>query len=149
MKKIYFVFLVGLVSAALTLALSANSAMATMVTGPAGSGIMIEEGTQNDVPYQTGGVGIEERTAMMQNVKDYNLRVVFATEKGLYLAYIPVEIRTPGGKTVLKMKSNGPWLFVKLPAGEYEIGASYHNQEKSLKAHIEKGPQMVELNWKQ
>jgi hypothetical protein len=149
MKKIYFVFLIGLVSAGLCLVFAANGTMAAMVTGPAGSGIMIEEGTKDTVPYESGGVGIEERAVMKQNINNYNLRLILATDKGLYLAYIPVEIRTPGGKTVFKMKSNGPWLFVKLPEGEYEVMASYKNQEKTWKTQIGMSPQTVELTWKQ
>ncbi len=148
MKRIYLITLIGSMSALMTLAFTKGGFSAEMTMGPSESGAMIEKSVENAVPYETGGVGIEERATMKQNMKKYNLRLIFATSKGQYLASIPVEIKDGQGKVVFRMKTNGPWLFLNLPAGQYDITASYNNKELKKRTQIEKGPETVILTWK-
>jgi hypothetical protein len=149
MKKIYLVTLIGSISALMTLAFTKGGFPAEMAMGPSESGAMIEKSVEKTVPYETGGVGIEERAAMKQNMSKYNLRLIFATSKGQYLASIPVEIKDQQGKMVFRMETKGPWLFLNLPAGQYDITALYENKELNWRTRIEKGPETVILTWKQ
>lgn len=66
------------------------------------------------------GVGIAERTVH----KEYSVLLMFAEVKGPYLANIAVEIKDAEGKVVLDAPSVGPWLFAKLPAGDYKVVAT-------------------------
>jgi hypothetical protein len=125
-----------------------GKSMAAMIPSGEFAGISIQKGSANHVMYQTAGVGLEERAAMLKGIEGYSLRLVFATTKGLYLAAIPVQIRTPEGKVTLSKESNGPWFWVNLPAGKYEVVASYKNIKRVLKVDMGMTPQSLELAWK-
>jgi hypothetical protein len=76
-----------------------------------------------DVPFVSGGVGLENREEMRALEPSYNLRLVFASATGEYLAGVGVVIRTTEGNTVLRTVSEGPWLYVKLAPGTYTVSA--------------------------
>jgi hypothetical protein len=148
MKKLSDFIIMAVASVGMMLMFSTARAEASM---PAVhfAGVTIEKGSVNNVTYETGGVGIEERAAMQEGIKGYDLRLVFATTKGYYLASIPVQIKTPDGKVLLSEKSNGPWFWAQLPAGQYEVVASYKNKEEMHKVDVGTTPQSVEFTWKQ
>lgn len=77
------------------------------------------------VPYVSGGVGVDEREALQQEAKQegYNLKVVATATDGAYLAGITVRIADAQGVEVLQAAMDGPWLYVKLPAGRYTLSA--------------------------
>jgi hypothetical protein len=147
MKRIlYFVSMV-VAFVGMMLIFSTKTMAATMPEGEF-AGITIEKGNVNNVKYETGGVGLEERSAMQKSMKDYNLRLTFATMKGLYLASVPVQIKAADGKVLLSKESNGPWFWVNLPAGQYEVVASYDKKQEVRKVDLSKSPQRVEFTWK-
>jgi hypothetical protein len=82
---------------------------------------------------------------MIMNVALICMILVFSGEG---LAAIPVQIRTPEGKAILSKESNGPWFGVNLPAGKYEVVASYKNIKRVLKVDMGMTPQSLELAWK-
>jgi hypothetical protein len=45
----------------------------------------IEQGTENNIKYMTGGVGMDERTAMKGMSDHYNLKLVFASNKERFI----------------------------------------------------------------
>ena len=146
MKNIlYFMIMFGTL-VGMTLMYSTKGMAATMPQGEF-AGINIEKGTANGVTYETGGVGLEERAAMNESLHHYNLRLVFANAKGWYLSAVPVQIQTPDGKVLLSKKSNGPWFWAKLPAGQYEVMASYDKKQEVHKIDVGKTPQSVEFTW--
>jgi hypothetical protein len=147
MKRVLSIMIMNVALICMILMFSGKSMAAMMPSGEF-AGIAIERGSANHVMYQTGGVGIEERAAMLKGVKDYSLKLIFATTKGLYLAAIPVQIKTPEGKVILSKESNGPWFWVNLPTGKYEVVASYKNLKRVLKVDMGITPQSVELAWK-
>jgi len=71
--------------------------------------------------YMSGGVGIDEREAMREQIGDYNLRLKFAAVGGAYLAKVMVRIEDPSGRRLLDAQSDGPWFFVKMPKGKYKL----------------------------
>src|SRR5690606_37917825 len=80
-------------------------------------------------PGGIGGIGAEERAAMEAKAADYNLRLTFATKvSGAYLSDVKVAIRNARGETVLDTVAAGPWLFARLPRGEYRVAASAFGQ---------------------
>ena len=107
----------------------------------------IQKGKTNDVEYMAGGVGIGERQAMEEMAKDYNLKVVFAKVQGNYLADIPVAIMKPTGEKVLETVASGPWLFAKLPHGEYTVKAKYNGVERSRTMMVGRELSVAMFHW--
>ena len=56
-------------------------------------------------------------------VKAMPLKVVFASESGVLYSGVYIRIFNESGVPVFKRLCEKPWLFVKLPAGEYNIVA--------------------------
>jgi len=91
------------------------------------------------------GVSAAERVPR----KDYSLLLMFAEAKGPYLANVAVEIKDEAGKVVLTTTSEGPWLFVKLPAGTYKVLATRTSGERTgatFTVGLER-QQLVRLTW--
>jgi hypothetical protein len=147
MKKVFYLMIMVAALAGMMLMFSTKSMAATMPEGEF-AGTNIEKGSVNNVTYETGGVGLEERAAMQKSMKAYNVRLTFSTTKGAYVADIPVEIKTLKGKVVLTKASNGPWFWVNLPAGQYEVVASYDNKKEVHKIDVSKAPQRIKFSWK-
>ena len=88
----------------------------------------LDRGTSGlGLPYVSGGVGSSEQVELSQERNSYNLWLTtVAKGSGAYLASVRVRIldkRTQ--QPVLEHTLDGPWLFVELPVGRYEIEAVY------------------------
>jgi hypothetical protein len=79
--------------------------------------------SQNGIAYVTGGVGEDEVLAFRAVAPRYNLRMTFASKTGSYLSDVDVTITSGTGRPVLTVRTDGPLLFVRLPAGRYQIAA--------------------------
>jgi hypothetical protein len=84
----------------------------------------LEARSDKGVPYLSGGVGLDERDALRARARDYNLTLSFAEKTGNYLSDVEVVIKDAQGNTALETVSEGPWFFVKLPAGSYTVIAT-------------------------
>jgi hypothetical protein len=91
---------------------------------PSPPGILIAT-TDEGVRYLVGGVGADERKMMEQLDADYNVKFVFANAFGDYISDVAVRIEDLRGKTVARLVTNGPWLYVKLAAGAYRVRATH------------------------
>jgi hypothetical protein len=78
----------------------------------------------------SGGIGESERKNMENNQERYSFWLTTAARKsGAYLSDIQVKIHDEKKNTViLECKMDGPWLFVDLPVGRYEIEAIYRKE---------------------
>ena len=90
---------------------------------------------QGATSYVSGGITIDERDAMKPMAKDYNLRMMFALNVGNYLSDVKVRIMR-GKTTMLDVVTEGPWLYVKLPAGKYVVSAEYEGKSINKHANI-------------
>jgi hypothetical protein len=77
------------------------------------------------IPYVSGGVGTESMDRLNRVVGDFNLKLVFAAKSGSYLNDVRVAISDGKGKELLSKTSQGPWFLAKLPAGKYQIVATF------------------------
>jgi hypothetical protein len=68
----------------------------------------------------SAGVGEEDRAPR----PEYSTKLVFFVASGAYLADVSVVISRKTDNFVLKTKAEGPWLFVNLPAGHYDVQAT-------------------------
>lgn len=96
--------------------------------------------------YMTGGVGLEEREIMRSWGTDYNLKLTFAELSGNYLSDVRIMMEDQSGKEIVNMTTNGPWLYVKLPAGTYDVKATFEGETRQIKnLHLPKGDRVTRL----
>lgn len=126
--KLRNAFLTSLFATSLLL-LSAQASADNHMTAP-------QAKAQGSVSYVSGGITADERDAMKPLAKDYNLRMLFALNVGNYVADVKIKITTGKEKTVLDAVSEGPWMYVKLPAGKYKISAEYDGKTISKNATV-------------
>ena len=84
-------------------------------------------------PYMSGGIGIEERASMRKDASNYDLDLSFADNQGDYLNDVNVVIADEHGNQVVDAITAGPWFYINLPAGKYDIKATYDNHTREIK----------------
>ncbi len=103
------------------------------------------------VRYFSAGTGVEERAAQYP---PYPLKLVFIAGPRAYVAQVAVTIKDTKGTVSLLVPGEqvtGPWLFVDLPAGTYEITAIRRDQS-AIKQKVEVGAggsRTVYFRWKE
>jgi hypothetical protein len=89
------------------------------------------------VAYVSGGVDRAERAELLQDKGRYSFWLTTAARRsGAYLADVHVRVldrRTR--QPVMEGTMDGPWLFMDLPAGHYEIQASYRETPDGTPQH--------------
>lgn len=135
-SRIFKTLLIGVFALILTFP---ASAMAADVNGtvqtPAGNG----EAGVGGIGILSGGVGQDGQEEMQRVGKAYNVHVLFATRQGAYLADIPFTVTDQKGNQVAAATSDGPWLYLKLPPGSYQISAQLHGASQSRKVKVGAG----------
>lgn len=120
-------------------------ALAILSLLPAGAAGQAEAQVQRyeDVPYLTGGVSVEEREALAERAgqEGFDLKVVVATEEGIYLSDVMVRVRDAGGTLRLEAVTDGPWLYTRLPAGEYRIEGTRLDHDGSREVRVTLRPE--------
>lgn len=96
----------------------------------------LETQKQGEISYVSGGVGNDERDAIKAMQKDFNLRLMFATQEGPYLSGTHVEILDSKGVSVLATVSDGPFFYAQLPAGTYTVKAGSEPTVQSKQATL-------------
>lgn len=81
--------------------------------------------TAGGISFVSGGVGTESTDHLNLLAKDFNLKLVFALKSGNYVSSVKVTIADASGKQLLDTTSEGPWFLAKLPAGNYQIAATF------------------------
>lgn len=97
----------------------------------------------------SGGVGSAERDRLAEQARGYELKLVFTTQKGAYLADVPVQISDAKGSVVVDAVSQGPWMFVDLPGGSYTVKATYEGKTESRKVSVGKSQKTVQFRWRE
>ena len=89
-----------------------------------------------NIPYVSGGVGVEERDRLKSMTAGDNLALSFALENGHYLGGAEVAIKDDKGKELLVANSEGPLFFAKLPAGHYVVDATAMGKTITHAVHV-------------
>ncbi|HKY90593.1 MAG TPA: carboxypeptidase-like regulatory domain-containing protein [Nevskiaceae bacterium] len=98
--------------------------------------------TQGAIRYLSGGIGADESAAIKAAQSTFPLSITFSSRSGgrdVFLADVPVRIRNASGETILDVTTEGPYLLVDLPAGNYRVSATWQGIEKSSGATIVSG----------
>lgn len=101
-----------------------------------------QEQMQGSTAYLSGGIGLDESTAIKQAASKYPLELEFvraALPRAEYLSDIKVTITDRTGKTVLDTISAGPFLLARLPKGPFTVVAQQGDVAKrqvvNIRAH--------------
>jgi hypothetical protein len=103
------------------------------------------------IRYFSAGIGLEERSA---HYPAFPLKLVFVAGAKAYLSQVSVTITDKEGKVRLHIppkQVTGPWLFVDLPPGNYDISAEGPGKA-SIKEHVTlsaKQTKTIYLRWKE
>ena len=89
--------------------------------------------TDQGYPYMSGGVGIGERNQMSTGAQGYDLKLSFADRTGKYLSDVKLTIADPRGDQIISTTTAGPWFYINLPSGKYDVKASYDNRVEEIK----------------
>lgn len=104
-----------------------------------------ERVNEQGVPHVSGGVGLDEREVMTGMIGRYNLRLEFAKQNRDYLGDVTVALKGP---VTFESVSDGPWLMVKLPPGEYGLTAVSEGVSKSETVSVPAtGLKTLVLHW--
>lgn len=99
-------------------------AAACLLGAPIAASALDAGQTAQGRPYVSGGVSQEELVALHARRDWYSLWVITAaTRSGAHLADVRVIIREAGDTVVFNRRLDGPWLFIDLPPGSYEVEA--------------------------
>ena len=102
-----------------------------------------------EIRYFSVGVGVEERRA---EYPPFPLKLVFTAGGKPYLTGVEVTIQPLTGETAITISREqieGPWFFIDLPQGTYDISALYGGHQQVLKGvKVVSGKQKtVYLRW--
>lgn len=103
------------------------------------------------VAYVTGGVGLDESTALKRAMASgkYPLAVQLYGASGEYLSDVPVKITDMKKRSVFEASSQGPFMLVKLPPGQYVVSATHNSKEQRRTVSVpRKGHAAVRFDWK-
>jgi hypothetical protein len=106
----------------------------------AGAGAIQSGRTPQGLTYASGGVTHEDLQALHASRGAFSLWVVTAaTKTGAHLADVQLTIRDSAGRVVLDERMEGPWLFVDLPLGRYEVQARLDGRDQKRRTTIHRG----------
>ena len=84
--------------------------------------------------YLSGGVSLEERRSMEAKAGEYNLRLTFAAKSGQYIADVRLVIQDEKGNEIITTRTEGPWFFIDLPPGKYNIKAAFKGETREIRS---------------
>ena len=111
---------------------------------------MPEQKMQNTVAYLNGGAGDEEVQFIKQSMRDYSMALAFAraaSPRAEYVAEVAVTVRDGKGQTVFDLPSSGPYLLLKLPAGSYQVTATYLGKAQTRRVSTRNAASLVTFQW--
>jgi hypothetical protein len=102
-----------------------------------------------EVPAVAGGVGLDARAMLSSEARpEHDLKLVFALDTGNYLADLAVKVTDANGRTVIDGVSDGPWLYAKLPPGNYTATAMYKGESVTRRFNIgSSGQRIAYFRW--
>lgn len=83
--------------------------------------------TSGNVEYLSGGIGLDESTAIKSVAGQWPLSLVFSVKSGAraeYASNVALVVRDAKGAVVLETSGSGPYLLAKLEPGTYELHAT-------------------------
>jgi hypothetical protein len=107
--------------------IKARSAQDSNAGRPGSSATVVHGKTDDGLAYLSGGISVSDRVAMHAARAHYGLWVAtVARPSGAYLSDARLRIVARNDeKTVLDRTMDGPWFMIALPAGSYDVSATF------------------------
>jgi len=101
------------------------------------------------IEYRSGGVGKEERDALLLATKRYALKIVLAAKGDRAFVYdAKIRVLDASGKAAVEADDAGPLFFANLPTGTYKVSATAYGQTKEQTASVTAGKQRaISFTW--
>ncbi|MBB5608276.1 MULTISPECIES: carboxypeptidase-like regulatory domain-containing protein [unclassified Janthinobacterium] len=103
------------------------------------------------VEYLSGGIGLDESTAIKNASRHWPLSLVFSVQaagRAQFASDVKLEVRDAKGTVVLQTTASGPYLLARLAPGSYSLHASLAGKTLERKVEIKAGSSArVELVW--
>ena len=118
------------------------SAMLLVAAASADDGALPPLQHVGELSYISGGIGLDESSAMKAQAGTYALALTFAARVGdrdAYTSDVQLTIAKADGTSMLDIKSAGPYLLVNLPAGKYRVTAIFGEISKTQQVQIAAG----------
>lgn len=103
----------------------------------------------NGVSYLSGGIGLEESTAIRAESPRWPLTLLFAVQRrqrAVYAADVRVRILDARGAVRLEAVSDGPYMLVRLPPGSYTVEATHAGRTQRRAIQLQEG-KAVKAGW--
>lgn len=91
-------------------------------------GVVLEPKTYNQVTVVSGGIGLDESTAIKQMSKQYPLRIVLTNPVGDYQVADSLQVMQ-NGQVVADIPGAGPYILMNMPAGRYTLHANFAGRQ--------------------
>lgn len=91
---------------------------------------------QGEVSYVSGGIGLDESTAIKREASRWPLSLLFADHRSEYVSHVDVRITRAGGDDVLTATSAGPYMLVRLRPGAYVVHATGGDVERTAQVVV-------------
>ena len=103
------------------------------------------------VEYLSGGIGLDESTAIKSASRHWPLSLVFSVQaagKAEFASDVKLTIRDAKGAPVLETTASGPFLLAKLAPGSYSLRATLAGKTLERKVQVKADSSArVELVW--
>lgn len=107
-------------------AVLAVSILPFLVSSPVAYGYYVPDGVavqeQDGITFVSGGIGDEERQAMLDIRRDYNLHIMSSGKDGAFVGNTKLIIYDRIGDELVRIDAE-PLFYAKLPIGKYTIVA--------------------------
>ncbi|HUH93815.1 MAG TPA: carboxypeptidase regulatory-like domain-containing protein [Casimicrobiaceae bacterium] len=130
-----------------SLAATASAALLAVAGCTGAQGSPLPDETAGAVSYVSGGIGSDAAEALRQAAADYPLTLELAAAAGgprdEYISDARVEIRDRQGTPVLRTRTQGPLLLVRLPAGSYAVDVDWNGAHRHKSVEVGERPQRL------
>ncbi|RKF29790.1 carboxypeptidase-like regulatory domain-containing protein [Paraburkholderia fungorum] len=117
--------------------------------GNANGGGMPQIQHKGGISFVSGGVGLDESTALRHAESQWPLSLRFTGPGSDFLADVRVRIVDAHDGDVLSATSRGPYMLVKLRPGRYTVHAQYESHEQTQAVTVPaKGTAKAAFYWK-
>ena len=111
------------------------------VTSAVDATVIEPQTSPNGTRWVSGGIGLEERSAIASLEDEYTLKIITAAKRHTAFATdVRFAIRDASGATVLQGQAEGPWTLVKLAPGTYVVEVSSRGETQAQKVTVGDGP---------
>ena len=101
----------------------------------------LEVNSKGGNEWACGGAGAEERAQMKLLQSEATASLLFVTEvRGGYLADVDFVVRDRNGAAVLQGRADGPMCYLRMPAGNYRVEASYQGTKRTASLQAARVP---------